>query len=188
MKQISRRGVIRSGGLACLGSVLTACTVTTKGAVTSLTLDVGKVEAYAQAGYNFAQMVLAVPNVAQALGAPAVAVVEVCAKNVLAALDVLKKEAHGSLTVSYNSASVKQAFQSILADFQTVITAATTLLHAQVKGDLSPMVQSRLALGVTAAETIVSLMQAMVSMSSGAEERVPRMSESAALAVLGVRL
>lgn len=184
MTHISRRTLMQSGSVACLGGLLTACTVTTHGSVTSFTLDVAKVEAYAQAGYNFAQMVLAVPNVAQGIGAPLVAVVEACAQNALAALDSLKTQANGSLTVSYNNASVKQAFQSILADFETVLSAAGTLLQAEA--GLSQTVRDKMSLAMTAAETITSLMQAMVSTGLRANDVSSRMSESAALAVLGV--
>lgn len=131
MTRYSRRQVLHAGGAGCVLGLLTACTLQSDGPVTSLSLNITKIQAYAQAGYNFSQMLLSIPVVAQQLGEAGCAFVKTVGLNIYTALDALIATAGGALTVSYNNASVKTAFQSILSDIQMLVSQDANILNTQ---------------------------------------------------------
>ena len=85
----SRRTFLRSTGLVAAAATLTACTVTTSGKTTTLTLNTTKVKAYAQAGINAVTTILSITAISTAMGAPAVAVIEAAGGALSTALSAL---------------------------------------------------------------------------------------------------
>lgn len=183
MTRYSRRQVLHAGGAGCVLGLLTACTLQSDGPVTSLSLNIAKIQAYAQAGYNFSQMLLSIPVVAQQLGEAGCAFVKTVGLNIHTALDALIATAGGALTVSYNNASVKTAFQSILSDIQMLVSQAANILNTEDKSDSA---SQKIQIALTAAQTIVSLMLAMIRSSVGAKAVRRAMDEHEALHSLGV--
>ncbi|MCP1246480.1 hypothetical protein NKW54_11070 [Acetobacter cerevisiae] len=111
----SRRTFLCSASLVAAAGTLTACTVTTSGKTTTLTLNTTKVKAYAQAGINAVTTILSITAVSTAMGAPAVAVIEAAGGALSTALSALASETNGNLTVSYDADfSHLRQFQVIL--------------------------------------------------------------------------
>ncbi|WP_225063398.1 hypothetical protein, partial [Komagataeibacter rhaeticus] len=113
---------------------------------------------------NFSSTAINMPLVAAAMGAPNVAL----ANTVIAALTTAGKAfvaaAGSSTSVSYDSASVKAAFDSILTDtgqVNTLIIATITGMAADLSG--SVVTQAKTAAG--AAATLIDLLKAMVAVS-----------------------
>ncbi|OUI98024.1 twin-arginine translocation signal domain-containing protein, partial [Acetobacter cibinongensis] len=98
----SRRNFLRTSGLLACGVALAACTLTKSGNVTSVTLNVAKVDAYAKAAQNFANIILSVPLVTATLGAAPVALINAAATGIVGAIDQINTAANGAATVSYD--------------------------------------------------------------------------------------
>lgn len=182
----SRRSFLRTAGLLACGTALAACTVTKSGNVTSVTLNVAKVDAYAKAAQNFANTILSVPLVTSALGSGSVTIINACVTNIVAAIDQFDTAANGAATVSYDSTSIKTAVNSIIADLQTVLAYGRQAVAGIESTTATADTLSKVNTAISAAETILSLMTALI-VSVGVARMAPTpMSEAAALSVLGV--
>ncbi|MCG4256955.1 hypothetical protein [Acetobacter senegalensis] len=182
----SRRNFLRTAGLLACGTALAACTVTKSGNVTSVTLNVAKVDAYAQAAKNFAGTILSVPLVTSALGSGRVTIINACVTGIVVAIDQFDSAANGAATVSYDSTSVKTAVNSVIADLQTVLTYAKQGISGIESTASTADTISKVNMAISAAETVLSLLTALI-VSVGVARMAPTpMSEASALAVLGV--
>jgi hypothetical protein len=170
--------------------VATGCTITTNGGVTSLTLNVAKVNAYGQVLVNGVSTVLSFAAIASAIGAPAVVIINLASAALSASLTAWNRASGGSLTVDYNNASVSAAFGTVLTDAATLLSqvkaalGAITGLPTSASAALST---ANTALG--AMETGLSFLQAMITV-GGARVgvvAVPRMSEAEMFAAVGMK-
>lgn len=182
----SRRNFLRSAGLLACGTALAACTITTSGNVTSVTLNVAKVDAYAKAAQNFANTILSVPLVTSALGSGPVVLINAAVTNIVAAIDQFDSAANGAVTVSYDSSSVKTAVNSIISDLQTVLSYGKQAVSGIENTEATADTLSKVNTAISAAETILSLMTALIVSVGSARVAPLPMSEAAALSVLGV--
>lgn len=182
----SRRNFLRTSGLLACATALAACTVTKSGNVSSVTLNVAKVDAYAKAAQNFANTILSVPLVTATLGAAPVALINAAATGIVGAIDQINTAANGAATVSYDSTSVKTAVNSIIADLQTALAYAKQGIAGVESTAATADTISKVNTAISAAETILSLLTALI-VSVGVARAAPTpMSEATALAVLGV--
>ncbi|MCG4261402.1 hypothetical protein K6W36_12580 [Acetobacter senegalensis] len=182
----SRRNFLRSAGLLACGTALAACTVATSGNVTSVTLNVAKVDAYAQAAKNFAGTILSVPLVTSALGSGPVAIINASVTGIVAAIDQFDTAANGAATISYDSTSIKTAVNSIISDLQTVLAYGKQAVSGIESTAATADTLSKVNTAISAAETILSLMTALIVSVGSARVAPLPMSEAAALSVLGV--
>ncbi|QIP37004.1 hypothetical protein GWK63_07655 [Komagataeibacter rhaeticus] len=160
----TRRAFLRGSSALVAAAALAACTASRSGTTTTITLNVAEVADYVDALLNFSSTAINMPLVAAAMGAPNVAL----ANTVIAALTTAGKAfvaaAGSSTSVSYDSASVKAAFDSILTDtgqVNTLIIATITGMAADLSG--SVVTQAKTAAG--AAATLIDLLKAMVAVS-----------------------
>ena len=182
----SRRSFLRTAGLLACGTALAACTVTKSGNVTSVTLNVAKIDAYAKAAQNFANTILSVPLITSALGRGPVTIINACVTNIVAAIDQFDTAANGAATVSYDSTSIKTAVKSIISDLQTVLAYGGQAVAGIENTTATADTLSKVNTAISAAETVLSLLTALI-VSAGVARAAPTpMSEAAALAVLGV--
>ena len=181
-KSPTRRGFLGALAAGSALGVLGACTVTKNGKVTTITLNVAKVKAYGQAGLNAVDTILSIAAVATAIGAPAVAVINVADGALSAALTAFTSAAGSSITVSYDNANMKTRINSVLSALQVVATdlqAGLTGASAKV----SSSILSDAMTALSALKTLVSVFEGLLGVVSLAE---PAMTEAQALRVLGV--
>ncbi|GAD27971.1 hypothetical protein Gbth_080_021 [Gluconobacter thailandicus F149-1 = NBRC 100600] len=173
--------VLASG--SALG-VLGACTVTTSGQLTIVTLNVAKVKAYGTAGINAVTTILSLAAVSSAVGAPAMAIIEASGAALQAALTAFSNAAGSSTTVTYDSTCLKTQVDSLLTDLQNV----TSLLGNAVSQASTAVPGSTLA----NANTVISALKTVLSIFQGGLRIVsvsgPRMAEKEALRTLHVSL
>ncbi|MBO1326034.1 hypothetical protein K2X14_10290 [Acetobacter sp. TBRC 12305] len=182
----SRRAVLRHGAqLGVLGAAtaLAACTVTTSGTTTTLTLDVAKVKTYGQAGLNAAATVMGFLAPIPAL-APYAAGVQAACAGLSKALDAFSAAVGPALAVSYDDATCRTLVNSILSDMGALSSAMTaaiqgsgTLLSATVGADATT--------ALNALDTLIDLFRGVLGLAGDRARASPRMTEAQALAVLG---
>ncbi len=188
MKSLSRRSILLGGAIGG-ALLLSGCATTTTGSVTTVTLNVAKVAAYAQAGLNAVTTVTDALSLFPALStytAPLKAVEDV----LQAALANFTAAAGPNVTVSYDSTSIKTAVDSVLSAIQSIASQIATIIVAMAKQTalgLSDSTVSKVRLAHDALTTIISVFQALltntVAMNLGTGPRLA-MSEAQALRVL----
>ena len=180
---MNRRHLQRTTALALVAAPIAACSVfqsTTTNGVTTITVNVAKLDAWGQAFINGGTMLLGLPGVATLPAGVEIAAVLVMAKANLAALDA---ETHGQAMLTFDSTSVPAAIQSVLADGKNLLTDAQGLMDTAAQGTASE-VQTY----INAIQTVVSIFSATIGqIVAGARVGAPPMTEAHALAVLQVR-
>lgn len=182
----TRRNFMRTIVAGTAIGALGACTITTSGGVTTLSLNVAKVVAYGQAGINAVSMILSVAAVSSAIGAPAVAIINTSATALEAALAAFKTTAGSAVTVSYDNTSVKTAVDSVLSDLKTVAANLSSAV-AGASTSVSSDILSTLNTTLKAVETVLSAFEAVLGVAvkrSLMTETVPAMTEPKALSYL----
>ncbi|GBR37237.1 hypothetical protein AA11826_1637 [Komagataeibacter oboediens DSM 11826] len=176
-------GLMTAAGVAA-AATLSACSVSKTGNVTTITLNVAEVADYVDALLNFSSTAINVPLVAAAMGAPNVALANTIIAALTAAGRAFVAAAGSSTTVSYDSASVKAAFDSILTDIGQV----NTLIIATITGmasDLSSSVITQAKTAAGAAATLIDLLKAMVAV-SGRHSVGPRLASDNGINMQGM--
>lgn len=162
--EISRRSLLRAGAGTLAAGLMAACTTTKSGTTTTLTLNVAEVVDYGSAILSFASTAANLSFVATAMGPANLALASTIVGALGASLNAFQAAAGSSTSVSYDSASVKMAFDSILTDVEKI----DTLIIATIIGtaaDLSSSVITQAKTAAGAAETLIDLLKAMVDMS-----------------------
>lgn len=160
-----RRGFLRKlsiGAVALAAAPLMGCTIAKNGSVTTLTLNVAKVDAYAKAAENFADTILSLPVVSAALGDKAT-VIKTLASRIVSAISSFDSAAGGAASVSYDNSSVKAAFASILDDFSQIVSLVKSALSNIESTSATSGALSTATTATNFAETILSLLQALVT-------------------------
>ncbi|NHN93874.1 hypothetical protein [Acetobacter sicerae] len=179
---LSRRNLLRSSALGLAGAALAACTTTTSGGVTTITLDVTKVKNYGQAGLNAAAAVIAFSAQFPAISAyvPAIQAAEIALSGALTAFSTA---AGATLTISYNNTDWKTRVDSVLSDLSTVAGAIESAISGAGSA-LSASVLSDAKTALSALNTIISVFKGLLGVS--AVRSSAGMTEAQALAALGV--
>ncbi|GBQ84014.1 hypothetical protein AA13595_1301 [Gluconacetobacter johannae DSM 13595] len=180
----SRRALLCGASALLAGSALAACTVSTNGNVTTITLNVAKIVAYGQAGLNAAATVTSYLSAFPAVS-PYAAAITAAETALSGALQALSSTAGSTLTIDYNDATWRTRVDSVLnalaqvgAAISTAISGAGSALSSTVKADATT--------ALSALHTIISLFDALVGVSAARAVAAPAMSEAQALRVLGV--
>ncbi|GBQ32327.1 hypothetical protein HLH34_04525 [Gluconacetobacter azotocaptans] len=184
MAHLSRRSLLR-GAIALAGaSALAACAVSTNGNVTTITLNVAKIDAYGQAGLNAAATVTGFLSTVPA-AAPYVPLIAAAETALSGALTALSSAAGSALTIDYNDATWKTRVDSVLH----ALAAVGTAIGVALKG-MGPALPASIAAdantAVSALRTVISLFEGLVGVSAARAVAAPEMTEAQALRVLGV--
>ncbi|BCZ76090.1 hypothetical protein [Komagataeibacter phage phiKX1] len=185
MTHISRRSLLRAGAGTLAAGLLAACTVTKSGKTTTVTLNVDEVVDYGNAVLSFASTAIGLSFVASAMGTANVAIANTVIASLKSALSAFSTAAGSSTSVSYNSASVKTAFDSVLADVEKI----DSLIIAVIVGtaaNLSSSVVTQAKTAAGAAETLIDLLKAMVDMSGARLRGVSPLNGDAAIGEIAV--
>ena len=170
---MNRRHALSLLALAPVAACGLVQTTTTNG-VTTVTVNVADVVAYAQAGINAASLVGSlVPG-----GAAIVAVGSTIAVDLAA----FSKATAGQVTLTWNATSVPALVRSLLGDVQQLladVTAAVPQVPASVASQASTY--------LSALSTVVTLFEALVAPASVAAAKPISMTRLQALSALGVK-
>lgn len=175
---ISRRHLLATAPLASI-ALMAGCTTSTVNGVTTVTVNLATVNAYAQAIQNGANTILSVPMVTTAMGTATTALVKAAITGAATAIAQLNTQYKGALSFSFTATTVPADLSALLADATTVNNAVSTVVSS-----LGSQFSSSVETTIDAIETIVSALIAMVSgaVGAGANDNVAH-----ALAVLGVK-
>ncbi len=181
--KITRRHGLTMTAAAMPAALLAACgavTTTTTSGITTVTVNVAKVDAYAQAFQNAGNTILGMPGVAGLLGPYATVASNVTAivTTDIAAFD---KAAGGKTVLTFDATSVPASVNSVLADGQKLLTTLRAgLPQTAIVGSLGTY--------LNALATVVSLFEAMIGAPPAAATRgITPMPEGVALTILGVQ-
>lgn len=188
MKDLSRRRLLM--GAAIGGAVLVAgCATTHSGNVTSITLNVAKVTAYATAGLNAAQTVetalLPFPALTAYVGP-----LQAATALLQTAVNAFSAAVADKVTVSYSDASIRSLVDSVLTAIEQIAGLIGNVVTALVRAGfaITDGTVNKVQLVHDALATIVSVFRALLTSSSPAlaPSAAPRlaMSEGRALSVL----
>ncbi|AHI25492.1 hypothetical protein BGC31_05140 [Komagataeibacter xylinus] len=184
MQILSRRSFLRASSTLA-AAALAACSGSRSGTTTTLTLNVAEVVDYGTAILSFASTAINVSFVASAMGAANLALANTVIASLKAALAAFQAAAGSSTSVSYDSASVKAAFDSILADVEKVDTLIIAVIIGTAANLASNVVsEARTAAG--GAETLIDLLRAMVDMSGPRLRAVPSLNGNAAIGQIAI--
>ncbi|GCE89364.1 twin-arginine translocation signal domain-containing protein [Komagataeibacter diospyri] len=185
MQNLSRRTFLRASSALVAATALVACSSTRSGTTATITLNVAEVVDYGNAILSFASTAINVSFVASAMGAADLALASTVIASLRAALAAFQTAAGSSTSVAYDSASVRAAFDSILADVEKV----DTLIIAVITGtaaNLSSSVVSEARTAAGAAETLISLLRAMIDMSGPRLRAVSPLNGDAAIGQIAI--
>ncbi|MBY4639597.1 hypothetical protein K6L44_06225 [Gluconacetobacter entanii] len=185
MTHISRRSLLRAGAGTLAAGLLAACTVTKSGTTTTLTLNVGEVVDYGNAVLSFASTAIGLSFVSAAMGTANVTLANTVIAGLKSSLTAFQTAAGSSTSVSYDNASVKTAFDSVLADVEKI----DALIIATITGtaaNLSSSVVTQAKTAAGAAETLIDLLKAMVDMSGARLRSAAPVDPGAAIGQIAV--
>lgn len=156
----TRRNFLKAAaGIAGI-TALAGCTVTKNGSVTTVTINTQEVLDYGNTILSFAKAGIALPFVAAAISPAGMTIAQGAINGLSAALVAFNKAANGKATVSYDDASVKSAFDSILTSAQTISGYIIQTITATVS-DSDVVEKAKVA--ANAAAGLISILKALVS-------------------------
>lgn len=162
---LSRRCVLRMGAGTLTAGMLAGCTLTHTGRITTITLNVAEVTDYGNAIVSFSNTAISLSFVTAAMGPANVALANTVIAALKEALDAFQTAAGSSASVSYDSTSIRTAFDSIVSDIGQVNTLVIAVITGMAS-DLSGSVVSEARTAANAASTLISLLRAMVDMTT----------------------
>lgn len=182
-KNLNRRSILLAGVGVAGALALAGCATTSIGKVTTVTLNVAKIAAYADAGLNAVSTVtdalVLFPGLA-AYTAPLQAVESI----LQVALTNFTAAAGSNVTVVYDDTNIKTAVDSVLSAIQSIASQVATIILAMAKQTalgLSDKTVSKVQLAHDALSTIIAVFQALLSSTVSTPVA---MSETQALRVL----
>lgn len=180
---MNRRCFLRATSALIPAALLGACgavTTTTTGGITTVSVNVAKIDAYAQAFQNAGNTILGMPGMAAMLGPYALVASQVTAA-VATDIAAFDKAAGGQTTLTFDATSVPASINSVLADGQKLLTTIRAGLPQTA-------VVGTVATYINALATVVSLFEAMVGTAPAAAIMgATPMSEDTALTILRVQ-
>jgi hypothetical protein len=176
---ISRRHLIAAAPVA-LALAAAGCAASTTDGITTVTVNLTTVDAYAEAISNAVATLLTVPALSAGLGAVGVAAVTVAKADIVSSISALDTANSGSESFTFTTASVPAALSALRADANKIMSNISTVV-ASLGGSLAASVVTT----VDALETIVALTVALVP-TVALTAAAPKMTEVRALATLGV--
>lgn len=165
---------------------LAGCGVVTRktvNGITTITINMAKLDAYAQAIDNAVKTLLGNPLIASVMGPGVAAGIEAAAMGVASAAALLDKQANGSATLTFNATNPPAALKSLQADAVKVFNGLKDAVTAA-----GAAVPAKVSQAFSALETIVAFVLALMpSVAAAKAKTVPvvKMPEAKALKVLG---
>ena len=159
MKLNTRRTFLKSTAGLGFAAVLTGCTTTKNGNVTTVTLNTQEVLDYGNTVLSFAKAGIAIPFVASAITPAGMTIAQGAIDGLSYALDAFNKAANGKATVRYDDTSIKTAFDSIVADLTTVNQYIVQTITATVAD--STVIQNA-QIAANAAAGLISIIKYLV--------------------------
>jgi hypothetical protein len=175
---MQRRKLLLTSAFTALA--LAGCAVSTVNGVTTLTVNLAAVNAYAQAVENSVTLLTSNPLIAAAIPAPAATIIKAAQAAVGTAIAALDKEYAGQISFSFDATNVPAALLSLQADASTIFAGFQTVAEG-----IGAAVPAAVSQALLALQTIVSLVNALTIANVGAVETP--MPADTALAVLGVK-
>lgn len=190
-----RRDILRLGAASLALGVLPGCTIVHGKNTTSITLNVAKIRAYAQAGINAAATILALTPVTAALGASTIAAITAASQALSEGLSAFEAQAGANVTIVYASDRLSTQIDALL-DALEKLSQDLSAAVASISTGLDATTRASVTVALNALSTIVAIFQALLSgtvvvgtkRDSGQKPQTGQMSESLALHVLGVPL
>lgn len=156
----ARRAALRLLPLTAL-VLLGACTVSTSGDTTTVTISTAKIDAYGKVGISAVTTILSVAAVASAIGAPTVAIITAAGAAVTAALAGFDNATNGSVSFTLDDTSALTAAKSVVTSLSALLadlkSAASSLSGKIGSNDLANVTTS-----INAAETALALVEALL--------------------------
>lgn len=175
-----RRQLLNVSALALPAAALAACTTTTSGGVTTLTIDTAKVDADGSAIITALASLLATPSLAILLGANAV-IADAALAAAKLALAQFDTATNGSLSVSVDTTKAISLVNSLLSDAQTILAVVQPVVP-KLPGATAAMATNY----INAILTLIPFVQAAVDLSLAAQPAKGvklMMTEAAALKI-----
>jgi hypothetical protein len=182
---MNRRFLLLSVSAIVPAAFLAGCgafTSNTVNGVTTVTVNVAKIDAYGLAIQNGADALLANPLISGALGPQTSIAIAAALASAAAAINAINTSAKGSQTFTFNSASVPTALVSLQADAVTIFNTFKTGLAAA--GQSLP---ANVLSVFDALQTVVALLLALIpTVGAPKASALPRMTmaENQALTIL----
>lgn len=181
--QICRRSLLHASALAVPAVALAGCGIVTRqtvNGVTTVTVDVARLDGFGQAFLNGTTLIAGLPGIVGT--APAMAVTAL-APVISADMKAFDAAAGGKLTMTFDATSVPSAIKSLADDGRQLLADAKAALPNVAKDQVATANTY-----VNAVETLVSLFQAAIGgVPTMAAAALAPDSEARALAVLGVK-
>ena len=174
---IHRRALLGASALLPLAACGIVTTTTTNG-VTTITVNVARVDAWAQAGANAATLIADLPGIAATPASVAILGIVALVKLDAGAFD---KAANGQTVLTFDANSVPASIASLASDARTLLGDARAALP-----NVASTAMNDAQTYVNAVQTLVSLFDATVGGVKVGAVPAP-MTEAQALAVLGVK-
>lgn len=173
---LNRRSAITLGSASGLGLIglLSACTSKTVNGITTVTIDVDRVNTDGNAMISALSAILLTPQMVVALG-PNLVIAQAALVAAKLALQQFDTQTKGKLTLTTNTTTAVALIGSLISDAQTIL--------ALVQGSLSSLttaVANRVTYYVTPAIALVSFLQIAVGL-AGAKGVTPPMGEADAV-------
>ena len=160
----SRRTLLAAFPLTAAG-FLGACSISTSGTTTTVTIDTAEVDAYGKVGVNAVATVLSIAAVASVLGSGTVAIIEAASAALTVALAGFDSATSGQVTFTVDDTSALSAAKSVMTALGTLLSdlkSAVTSLSGKIgSNDLS-----NVNTAIAAAETASSLTEALLGLVS----------------------
>ena len=155
----SRRNLLKGFAGAAGIVALAGCTITKSGTTVTLTLNTKEVLDYGDSVLSFAQAGIALSFVASGLGAAGVSIATAAITELKDGLAAFNTAAKGAATISYNDASAKTAFNSILTAIKTIDTYIVATIAATVSDST---IVSEAKTAANAASGIISIIEGLI--------------------------
>lgn len=186
MKDTSRRTFFKSIGAGAAAvvaaGVLAGCTKTVVNGVVTYTIDVAKIDAYANAGIKAGKTILAIPVLDTAIGATITDSISAGLTLLGNFLDDFNTAAKGKVVVNYNDATWKTKIDSILNSMSQINSDIKAGLSG-VKSGVSAAILEKANLVANALDTLLSFFEAAIGY-VGLSAHSRSMTESQAFSVI----
>jgi hypothetical protein len=180
---LTRRRALTAASVFIPAALLAACgivTTTTTNGITTITANVARINAWGAAFINAAELISALPGIADTRAGM---VVSESSMVITADLSAFAKAAGSAVTLTFDATSIPASMTSLLNDGTTLLHVAQAALPSATGAAVSDAGAYIMAL-----QTIVSLFTALVAAApTTTAAAVSPMAEKRALAVLGVR-
>lgn len=173
----SRRSLL---GLLAFPLLLAGCSTTTVNGVTTVTLNMARINLWVTAVTKASQALLADNIFASLIGATVSAAMSTAAGKLASLMSALNALANGAATLTFNASSPPAAFSSLMSDLQEISGYVTGVLNTAGPTKIGPQIVNY----IQAIQTLVALFVALTSLV--AAPKLP-MTENQALIICGVK-